>query len=199
MAQFFKLASAAIVAFAIGSGFPAAAAPATTAPECVADGNVWVHVEYDDIYTGACATQFATAQLAMESAGLLTDEGPFYNTIDGRAADLDAREWWSLWSMSPDADGTYSDWEFATVGAHEYALEGGDVVSWTLQPDWNLEATAPSVDPLADEAPATEPPASPEPAETPSATVAPTTGPSAPAPTPTPGGTSAPGLPSTGV
>lgn len=142
-----KLATAAIVALAIGAGFPTSANAATPAAECVEAGNVWVHVEYDDTVTGACADEFAVAQDAMTSAGIETDAGPFYTTIDGRAADNDEREWWSLWTKSPEGD-TYGGWEMAAVGADELTLEGGQVVAWTLQPDWDAEAVNPAVDPL---------------------------------------------------
>ncbi|SDL33122.1 hypothetical protein [Tessaracoccus oleiagri] len=194
-----KLATAAIVAFAIGSGVPAAAEPATTASDCVAAGDVWVHVEYDDTTTGACATEFSTAQEATTSAGLTEEAGPFYTTIDGRTANgTTAREWWSLYSLPAGAG--VDEWDFATVGAHELTLEGGQVVAWVLQPDWNLDAVAPAADPFAVEVPVEETPtASPSPSESPSATAAPSvTASPAPSASATPE-EAAPGLPKTGV
>lgn len=190
-----KLATAAIVAFAIGSGVPAAAEPASTASDCVAAGDVWVHVEYDDTVTGACATEFATAQEATTSAGLTDEAGPFFTTIDGRTADgTTAREWWSLYSLPAGADA--GEWDFAMVGAQELTLEGGEVVAWVLQPDWNLDAAAPAADPFAVEVPVEETPtASPTASATPSVTAS-------PAPSASESATpedDAPGLPSTGV
>jgi len=34
----------------------------TTADTCLAQDNVWVHVEFDETVTGGCATEFGTAQ-----------------------------------------------------------------------------------------------------------------------------------------
>lgn len=141
-----KLATVAIVAFAIGTGLPASADDATSASECISQGNVWVHVEFDEQTDGGCATKFGTAQEATTSAGLTEEAGPFYTTISGRTADAkNAKEWWSLWSKDRG-----SEWVMAQVGANELKLEGGQILSWSLQPDWDVEAVAPKVDPLGD-------------------------------------------------
>lgn len=141
-----KLATAAIVAIAIGSGIPAMADTTNQAQDCLAEDNVWVHVEYDDTVTGGCATTFSNAQEATVSAGLTDEEGPFFTTISGRTADgVNAREWWSLWT----ATGPAGDWVMAEVGANELTLEAGGIVSWTLQPDWNIQpGPAPQSDPV---------------------------------------------------
>ena len=89
------------------------AAPATAA-ECVQAGLVWVHVQYDETTTGACAEKFGTAQEALLDTGLTTQTDAYVTEIDGRTAK--DREWWSVYSKSP-ADGAYpAEWEFAQVG-----------------------------------------------------------------------------------
>ncbi|NLE98486.1 MAG: DUF4430 domain-containing protein [Propionibacterium sp.] len=139
-----KLATVAIVALAIGSGLPAVADTTTTADTCLAQDNVWVHVEFDETVTGGCATEFGTAQEATISAGMTEEEGPFFTTIADRAADgTTAQEWWSLWT-SDDGD----DWAMAEVGAGELTLDAGQIVSWALQPDWDVDAVAPQANPL---------------------------------------------------
>lgn len=78
-------AAAALVAgFTVPSLY--ATADATAAEECVQAGNVWVHVAYDETVTGACATEFATAQDAVVSSGVSTDQG-WIQTVDGRLAE----------------------------------------------------------------------------------------------------------------
>lgn len=148
-----KLAAAAIVALAIGHGIPAHAAP-TTAQDCVDAGNVWIHVEFDETVTGACAEEFSTALEATRSAGLTEDAGSFITTISGRAANgTTAKEWWSLWTKHVDADGKHPEWSFATVGAGDIKPQAGDVIGWRLDEDWDkVPAPAPKQDPLADAA-----------------------------------------------
>ncbi|AQP44828.1 hypothetical protein [Tessaracoccus flavus] len=157
-----------------GVALTANAAP-TTAAECVRDGLVWVHVQYDDTVTGACANEFDTASEALLSTGLTTDTGAWLSTVDGRAADSGAREYWGVWTQSP-ADGVYSGaWEFAQVGILELTLEAGDVLGVDLEADWDLESAAPTVDPVAGldlTAPETTP-TTPAPSPTPTASASP--------------------------
>lgn len=191
-----------------GAALTANAAP-TTAAECVQDGLVWVHVQYDDEMTGACAEKFTTAAEALLTTGLTKDTGAFLSTVDGRTADgTTATEYWGVWTKAPAADGSFpAGWEFAQVGITELALEPSDVLALNLELDWTVEATAPTVDPVAgvvlsDDAATPEPTVAPTggPTEVPSPTATASTPSEAqptPVATPTSGGT--PGLPSSGV
>ena len=177
------------------------AAPATAA-ECVQAGLVWVHVQHDETTTGACAEKFGTAQEALLDAGLTTQTDSYVTEIDGRTAK--DREWWSVYSKSP-ADGAYpAEWEFAQVGLGQLELSASDVLAVVLQPDWEVDAVAPTADPV--EGVTLDVTPTPEPS-TPAAT--PTLVPSTPAATPsaatptpakpTVAPTVKPGLPDSGV
>lgn len=178
-----RLAVPAASALVLGLAVPAlhAAAAPTTAEECVQAGNVWVHVQYDETVTGACATEFATAQEALTSTGLTTDSG-WIQTVDGRLAE--GNEWWSVYSLSPTEGGTYpAAWAFSEVGVGELELAASAVVALQLQPDYTVDAVPPTANPVADVT-LVDPDATPEPDSTPEPTVAPTT--EAPVATPTP-------------
>lgn len=139
-----KWATAAIAALAIGSGSPIAAFAATSPEDCIEQGNVWVHVEYDETVTGGCATEFANALEATSSAGLADGTAEYVTTIDGRLADEGKREFWSLWEHEDDGS-----WTMSQLGAPEMPVEAGDIVGWALQPDWNVNpGPAPSADPM---------------------------------------------------
>ncbi|AQP51861.1 hypothetical protein [Tessaracoccus flavescens] len=177
------------------------AAPATAA-ECVQAGLVWVHVQYDETTTGACAEKFRTAQEALLDTGLTTQTDAYVTEIDGRTAK--DREWWSVYSKSP-ADGAYpAEWEFAQVGLGQLELSASDVLALVLQPDWEVDAVAPTADPVEgvtlDATPTPEPST---PAATPSLVPStPAATPSAATPTPakpTVAPTVKPGLPDSGV
>jgi hypothetical protein len=218
-----SITSAAALAVGVGfAGLPAQAAPPATAQECVDAKLVWVHVEYDDVVTGACAESFAKAQDALLDTGFLDAPTGWITKIAGREA-VD-REWWSTWLLLPDAEtGEYSTpWAFGQVGADQQDLSPGDVFGLVLQKDWmdedgtrppadlNLQAPQPeeteSPEPEVSETPKPEETESPEPEETPEATPTPTARPSATPtatskPTPTPTSTpkpEKPGMPSTG-
>lgn len=124
------------------------AAP-TTAEECVKEGNVWVHVQYDDVVSGACATEYATASQALLSTGLTEDTTAWLSTVNGRTADgVDGREFWAIWSQTP-VDGAYTGtWDYAQVGITELELTSGMVLGVDLWNDWLIEAEAPTVDPV---------------------------------------------------
>ena len=177
--------AALLLAVGLATWAPTASAE-VTASECVEAGNVWVHVEIEDEYTGACATEFSTGTEAMISSGLAEDQGNWVQTI----AEVTAEdpEWWSLWTSVPESDGALSEWEFSQVGIADLEPEAGSVIGWRLLPDWNLEAEAPMFNPAAesDEAPEGETPLE-ETDEDTSAT-----------PQPEDDSAPAPGLPSTG-
>lgn len=182
-----RMAIPAAVLLAVGlSTWAPTASAEVTAAECVEAGNVWVHVEIEDEYTGGCATEFATGTEAMVSSGLAEDQGNWVLTI----ADVTAEdpEWWSLWTSVPEGDGVFSEWEFSQVGIADLEPEAGSVIGWRLLPDWNLEAEAPTVNPVVelDEGPEGETPLE----ETDDDTTA--------TPEPEDDSEPAPGLPSTG-
>ena len=139
------LSTAALVALGVIAVAPSAPADGTAA-ECVAAGNVWVHVEYDETVTGACATEFATGGEAMVSAGLLESEPSWVTELLGRTAE--DPEWWSLWTKEAGEDGAFGDWAFSMVGIADLEPSAGSVIGWRLLPDWNLDAEAPTVDPV---------------------------------------------------
>lgn len=145
-------ASAALIAVGMSAVTATTAAADDTALDCVEAGNVWVHVEYDDVVTGACATEFATVTEAMVTTELAADQGSFYTTVDGVTSE--DPQWWSLWT-APVADGALGDWEFAQVGAAELAPEAGSVVGWRLLEDYNEPQEAPAHDPIAESGDAT--------------------------------------------
>jgi hypothetical protein len=213
-----RLSIASAAALAVGVGFvglPANAAPPATAQECVDAKLVWVHVEYDDVVTGACAESFAKAQDALLDTGFLDAPTGWITKIAGREA-VDF-EWWSTWLLLPDEEtGEYSTaWAFGQEGVDTQALSPGDVLGVVLQEDWqdfdatrppaelNLQAPQPeeteSPEPEVSETPEPEESESPEPEETPEATPTPTASPTPTAtPKPTPAPTGKPGMPSTG-
>ncbi|MHA6511401.1 hypothetical protein [Tessaracoccus sp. Z1128] len=140
------------VAALVALGLAAIAQPAAADPaaiECVEAGNVWVHVEHDDVVTGACATEFATGTEAMVTTGLAADQGSYVTTIDGVTSK--DPQWWSLWTATP-ADGDLGEWEFSQVGIAEMAPEAGQVIGWRLLEDYNEPQEAPLVDPLEESA-----------------------------------------------
>lgn len=184
LTRFAVPAAAALVA---GLSIPVlyATADDNAAEQCVQAGNVWIHVAYDDTVTGACATEFATAQDAIDNTGVSSDQG-WIQTVDGRLAE--DPEWWSVYTLSPSAEGTYDGaWHFAEVGVAELELGASDVLALQLQDDWEVDAVPPAVNPvdgvvLGEDEPTTPAPTTPAPT-----TPAPTT----PAPV-------APGMPETG-
>ena len=120
-----------------------------TAAQCVADGNVWIHVEHDDVVNGACATEFSTGTEAMVTTGLATDQGDFFTTVDGVTAT--DPQWWSLWTADV-VGGEMGEWEFSQVGVGDLVPEPGQVMGWRLLADYNQPQEAPVNNPL--EAPA---------------------------------------------
>lgn len=130
------------------SGLAPHASADETAVACVDAGNVWVHVEHEEV-TGACATEFATATEAMVNTGLAADQGAFFITVDGVTAE--DPQWWSLWTASVE-DGQLGEWVFAQVGAGDLVPEAGQVIGWRLLEDYNQPQEAPQFNPLSDEA-----------------------------------------------
>ncbi|MDF1488307.1 hypothetical protein [Tessaracoccus caeni] len=201
--KYLSIASAAALAAGVAfTTLPAQAAPPESAGECVDAGLVWVHVEFDDLYGGACAENFGTAEEALLDTGLLEAPGSYITKIGDREAE--EREWWSVYTLAPGDDGTYAgDWAFAEVGADTLTLTAGDVLGLVLQEDWDKfeETHPPLVNPFEDEWPEPSPEpsesADPEPSETPSATSSPSAT-SKPTPTPSSKPTTKPGLPKTG-
>ncbi len=128
------------------SGLAPHASADETAVACVDAGNVWVHVEHEEV-TGACATEFATATEAMVSTGLAADQGAFFITVDGVTAE--DPQWWSLWTASVE-DGQLGEWVFAQVGAGDLVPEAGQVIGWRLLEDYNQPQEAPQFNPLSD-------------------------------------------------
>lgn len=207
------LTAAAVLTAALGIPAVTATASPSTAAECVQAGLVWVHVEFDDTVTGACASEFKTGQEALLDTGLTTQTDAYVTEIAGRTAV--EKEWWSVYSKAP-AGGSYpTAWDFAQVGLNQLELNPSDVLAVVLQADWSApETLPPGSDPVAGVvlAPEPTPTAAPSPTAQPSHTTVPS--PTAePSPTPllpsapntsetpkrTPSPTPNPGLPATGV
>lgn len=195
------LTAAAILTAGLAVPAVTAAAAPSTAADCVKAGLVWVHVEFDAKEVGACADKFGTAQEALLDTGLATAPEEFLTTIAGRTADAGQREWWSIYTLSPVGDTYPSGWDFAQVGASQLTLSGSDVLGIVLQPDWNVDAVAPAVNPVEGVSLGEEPTPSPSPSE--SASPTPSASPSqSVTPQPSASATtkpSKPGVPSTGV
>lgn len=201
--KYLSLSAAAALAGGVAfATLPAQAAPPETAGECVDAGLVWVHVEADDLYTGACAENFGTAEEALLDTGLLEAAGGMITTIGDRTAEN--REWWSIYTLAPGDDGTYAgDWAFAQVGAADLTLAAGDVLGLVLQEDWEKfdDTHAPLLNPFEDEEPEPTESATPSESESPTPEASESPSPSAsPKPTATPSSkpTTKPGLPKTG-
>ncbi|MHA7860061.1 hypothetical protein ACX1DX_01550 [Tessaracoccus sp. Y36] len=176
-----RLAVPTAAVLTIGLAIPAlhAAAAPSEAEECVQAGNVWVHIEYDETVTGACATEFASAQEALLSTGV-TEDVSWIQTVDGRLSE--GTEWWSVYFMSPNDDGTYpGEWEFAEVGVAELEMYPSEVLALKLQDDYNFmdQTLTPAVNPvdgvvLTDEEPAPSPSPSPSVSQSPAPSASPT-------------------------
>lgn len=195
-----RLALTALAVGGIGLGFPLlqASADPSDATVCTEAGNVWVHVETDDVVDGGCATDFTTGLAALTSAGFDVEASSdgFLTTINGEPAVRGAEDWWSYAHSDEDLA-----WAFYEVGATQSAPVAGSIEGWRLMHTYDqsvstLPTTAP-VDLLAEveATPSPSDPASPEPSATasPSASAAPS-----PSATPSATQTPRPALPSTG-
>lgn len=150
----------ALIAIGLSAVSAELAAADGSAAQCVADGNVWVHVEHDEVVKGACATEFTTGTEAMVTTGLATDQGDFFTTVDGVTAE--DPQWWSLWTADVES-GEMGEWEFAQVGIGDLTPEAGQVLGWRLLADYNQPQEPPVTNPLAltaDASPETSPTAS---------------------------------------
>lgn len=188
-----RLALTALVAGGLGLGLPLlqASAEPSDATVCTEAGNVWVHVETDDVVEGGCATDFATGIAALASAGFDVEASSdgFLTTINGEPSDRGAEDWWSY----AHSDAELSGWEFYEVGATQSEPAAGSIEGWRLMHTFDqsvstLPTTAPA-ELLAEVEPTPSPSATPSPTASPSATATPT-----PSVAPTP----RPALPKTG-
>lgn len=128
---------------------PVAHSAPATAEDCVAAGNVWVHVEAGDTVKGGCATEFSTGREALTSAGFdIVAPGGFLTHIDGVPAAPGPQDWWTYWQLNPTDAGRYTDWSFSSLGMDSAAPLAGSVEGWALHDSYSVTAPPPKTNPL---------------------------------------------------
>ncbi|MCC6496363.1 MAG: hypothetical protein IT193_08905 [Propionibacteriaceae bacterium] len=141
---------------------PASAASVPALPAAVTScSGVWVVVDRGDgDSTVRCATSYRTGTSALASARLTakTKYG-FVCQIAGFPATCDptaALGYWSYWKSSPQPDGTWGEWTYATKGATSSKPVKGAAEGWRWQP-LAPQGTAPDLKPPAAYASAPKP------------------------------------------
>lgn len=137
IAVLFTLLTAGLVAPAAVAGAvrPVAAPEATASPQATSCTGVWVVVDYGTAGGGtttACATEHGTGLEALRSAGFTaTLEKNLVTKIAGKPAKPDmAKAYWSYWTASRQADGSYSAWGYAQMGPDASQPKPGDAEGW---------------------------------------------------------------------
>jgi hypothetical protein len=119
---------AALTLFWVGA---AAQAPAVAAATC--DG-VWVVVDYGSLggTSTACATSYGTGTAALRSAGFSpTLDSGMVIKIDAKPASPDInKDYWSYWTATRKADGSYSGWSYSSLGANGSHPAKGNAEGW---------------------------------------------------------------------
>lgn len=119
---------------------PVAAVPAQAAPlpAAVSCSGVWVVVDDGTRAPQAsCARDgFSTGTKALRSAGfsVIIDNG-FILKIGGRPSGKSdpSKAYWSYWHATRQADGSYSDWSYSSLGADAYHPSKGNAEGWRYQ------------------------------------------------------------------
>lgn len=99
---------------------------------------VWVVVDRGNGQeTVRCAKKYATGLAALKSAGFSVGAtGGFVTRVHGfpRTIDTTYSKYWGYWHASPNADGTWGEWESYMVGASDSTPQQGDVEGWYYGP-----------------------------------------------------------------
>lgn len=145
---------------------PVAAVPAQAAPlpAAVTCTGVWVVVDYGSLggVSTKCAGSHATGTKALRSAGfsVVISDG-FIHKIGGKPSNPDPNKaYWSYWHATRQADGSYSDWRYSSLGADAYHPSQGNAEGWRYQ---SLSEGKVAPQASAPTAPAAEPKPSPTP------------------------------------
>ncbi|PFG17528.1 hypothetical protein ATK74_2101 [Propionicimonas paludicola] len=119
---------------------PVAAVPAQAAPlpAAVSCSGVWVVVDDGTRAPQAsCARDgFSTGTKALRSAGFsVTIDNGFILKIGGRPSGKSdpSKAYWSYWHATRQADGSYSDWSYSSLGADAYHPSQGNAEGWRYQ------------------------------------------------------------------
>lgn len=118
---------------------PVAAVPAQAAPlpAAVSCNGVWVVVDYGSLggTSTKCAGDFSTGTKALRSAGFsVVIDGGFISKIGGKPSNPDPNKaYWSYWHATRQADGSYSNWSYSSLGADAYHPSTGNAEGWRYQ------------------------------------------------------------------
>lgn len=112
------------------------AAPAEAAAESTCDG-VWVVVDYGSLGGSqtACAARHATGAEALRSAGFSPsiDDG-FLLQVNGKPGNPDPNKaYWSYWQANLTSDGSYTAWNYSSLGATASHPKSGNAEGWRYQ------------------------------------------------------------------
>lgn len=121
--------AAAIAGIAFGT---LAAPPAQAAPDPACSG-VWVVVAQE---AARCATEHRTGAEALASAGFTVTEDArgLICRIDNAPAEcrVTFQAYWSYWQATPQPDGTWGPWRYATLGYKASSPVTGDAEGWVF-------------------------------------------------------------------
>ncbi len=183
------LARAAAVALVSGAGLVAAPSSASAA-DCTTETGVLVVVDFGDgrVQSGCASGNPASGEGATTAAGfaLAHNASGLICRVASYPADCPASPpfdaYWSFWHSTQRADGSYTGWVFARVGAAAWDPPAGSVQGWRFG---GGGAVAPAHRSSPPAAPAPSPTPTPTPTPKPTPTPAPRPAP-APAPQPAP-------------
>lgn len=125
---------------------------------------VWVVVE-DEL---SCTTEFPSGEQALLNSGHTVEKkGSMVCRIDGRPdrCHITFDAYWSYWQSDRQPDGSYAEWEYATVGAASHQPKAGDAEGWAFGPG-EPPAVLPPANSYHPEQGADDPPASGDPVPT---------------------------------
>ncbi|MFN8136512.1 MAG: hypothetical protein U0R79_02890 [Propionicimonas sp.] len=100
---------------------------------------VWVVVDRGNGQeTVRCATTYSTGIAALKSAGLKVglDTNGMVARVNGFPSIIDTTwaKYWTYWSATQNADGTWTDWKFSSEGAGTAKPEKGAAQGWWYAP-----------------------------------------------------------------
>jgi hypothetical protein len=112
---------------------PAASDPAATVGQCLANGEVWLHVQTDEgeVLRSECVGRPTSGMEALETAQVRTTQssGAYLCTLAGYPDQCPASyngRYWQYWH----ADAADQDWSYSQKGPGEYRPPGGSIEGW---------------------------------------------------------------------
>ncbi len=131
------LLGAALTAILAAGAAATAPTQATPLPQATTCSGVWVVVDYGSLggTSTKCATSYGTGTKALRSAGFsVVADGGFVLKVNGKPGNPDTNtEYWSYWHATKAGDGTYSDWNYSSLGADAYHPTRGNAEGWRYQ------------------------------------------------------------------